>query len=86
MLDSAISQVSNLRSRLGSFQKDILESTVATLGVAKQNLSASESNIRDVDFADEMMVFSKSQILSQTGMSMLTQANQSGQGVLSLFR
>ena len=54
--------------------------------MAKQNLSASESNIRDVDFADEMMVFSKSQILSQTGMSMLTQANQSGQGVLSLFR
>lgn len=86
VLDSAISQVSNLRSRLGSFQKDILESTVSTLGVAKQNLSASESNIRDVDFADEMMVFSKSQILSQTGMSMLTQANQSGQGVLSLFR
>lgn len=86
VIDSAISQVTELRSKMGSFQKDILESTVSTLGVAKQNLASSESNIRDADFAEEMMKFSKSQILSQTGMSMLTQANQSGQAVLSLFR
>ena len=86
VIDSAISEVSTLRSKMGSFQKDILESTVSTLGIAKQNLAASESNIRDADFAEEMMKFSKSQILSQTGMSMLTQANQSGQAVLSLFR
>ncbi|MCA9791852.1 MAG: hypothetical protein KC910_08650 [Candidatus Eremiobacteraeota bacterium] len=86
VLDAAISQVSKLRSQIGSFQKDILESTVRTLGVAKQNLASSESNIRDADFAAEMMQFSRSQILSQTGMSMLTQANQAGQSVLSLFR
>ncbi|MGE0495004.1 MAG: flagellin [Vulcanimicrobiota bacterium] len=86
VLDAAISQVSKLRSQIGSFQKDILESTVRTLGVAKQNLASSESNIRDADFAAEMMTFSRSQILSQTGMSMLTQANQAGQSVLSLFR
>lgn len=86
VIDAAISQVTELRSQLGSFQKDILESTVSTLGVAKQNLASSESNIRDADFAEEMMMFSRSQILSQTGMSMLTQANQSGQSVLGLFR
>lgn len=86
VIDAAISQVTELRSNVGSFQKDILESTVSTLGVAKQNLASTESNIRDADFAEEMMMFSKSQILSQTGMSMLTQANQSGQAVLSLFR
>merc|ERR1712000_776512 len=78
VIDAAISQVTEQRSKMGSFQKDILESTVSTLGVAKQNLASSESNIRDADFAEEMMKFSKSQILSQTGMSMLTQANQSG--------
>ena len=86
VIDDAISQVTELRSQLGSFQKDILESTVSTLGVAKQNLASSESNIRDADFAEEMMKNSRSQILSQTGMSMLTQANQSGQAVMSLFR
>ncbi len=86
VLDAAISQVTELRSKIGSFQKDILESTVRTLGVAKQNLAATESNIRDADFAEEMMGFSRSQVLSQTGMSMLTQANQSSQSVLSLFR
>lgn len=86
VIDAAISEITELRSQIGSFQKDILESTVSTLGVAKQNLSSTESNIRDADFAEEMMMFSKSQILSQTGMSMLTQANQSGQAVLSLFR
>ena len=86
VIDAAISQVTELRSQIGSFQKDVLESTVSTLGVAKQNLASSESNIRDADFAEEMMKFSKSQILSQTGMSMLTQANQSGQSVMALFR
>lgn len=86
VIDAAISQVTELRSQLGSFQKDILESTVSTLGVAKQNLASSESNIRDADFAEEMMKNSRSQILSQTGMSMLTQANQSGQAVMALFR
>lgn len=85
VIDSAISQVSTMRSKIGSFQKDVLESTVRNLGVAQQNIQASESNIRDADFAEEMLKFSRGQILSQTGFSMLTQANQSAQQVLKLF-
>ncbi|MBT9587015.1 hypothetical protein IV102_26975 [bacterium] len=86
VIDSAISQVSTLRSKIGSFQKDVLESTVRNLSVAQQNIRATESGIRDADFAEEMLTFSRGQILSQTGFSMLTQANQSSQQVLSLFR
>lgn len=86
VIDAALSQVNTLRSKMGSFQKDVLESTVRNLGVARQNMAASESNIRDADFADEMLQFSRAQILSQTSMSMLTQANQAAQQVLSLFR
>lgn len=85
VVDAAISEVSNLRAKIGSFQKDVLETTVANLGVAQQNITATESNIKDADFAQEMMNFSRGQILSQTGMSMLTQANQSAQQVLKLF-
>ncbi|MEW6282508.1 MAG: flagellin [Candidatus Eremiobacterota bacterium] len=85
VLDAAISQVSTMRSKLGSFQKDVLETTVRNLGVAQQNIMASESNIRDADFAEEMLKFSRGQILAQTGFSMLTQANQSAQQVLRLF-
>ena len=76
--------ISELRHMAGD--ASLQSSAVRTLGVAKQNLASSESNIRDADFAAEMMQFSRSQILSQTGMSMLTQANQAGQSVLSLFR
>lgn len=85
VIDDAISQVSTLRSKIGSFQKDVLESTVRNLSVAQQNIRTSESNIRDADFAEEMLTFSRGQILSQTGFSMLTQANQSAQQVLKLF-
>ena len=63
-----------------------LEHTIANLGVYQENLSASESRIRDVDVAQEMVNFTKLQILSQSGTSMLAQANQSAQGVLSLLR
>lgn len=85
VIDSAISQVSTLRAKIGSFQKDVLESTQRNLSVAQQNIRNSESNIRDADFAEEMLNFSRGQILSQTGFSMLTQANQSAQQVLKLF-
>jgi flagellin len=56
------------------------------LGVAKENLSATESSVRDIDVADEMTRFTKYQILNQSGMSMLAQANQAPQQVLSLLR
>ncbi len=84
-VDAAITSVSTARGTLGAFQNR-MEHTVANLGVAVENLSASESRIRDTDMAKEMTGFSRNQILSQAGTAMLAQANQSSQGVLSLLR
>ncbi len=84
-VDAAIKSVSTARGTLGAFQNR-MEHTVANLGVAVENLSASESRIRDTDMAKEMTGFSRNQILSQAGTAMLAQANQSSQGVLSLLR
>jgi flagellin len=84
-VDQAIKDVSTARGSLGAFQNR-LEHTIANLGVATENLSASESRIRDTDMAQEMTTFSKNQILSQAGTAMLAQANQSSQGVLSLLK
>jgi flagellin len=63
-----------------------LEHTIANLQVASENLSASESRIRDTDMAQEMVQFTRSQILQQAGTAMLAQANQVPQTVLSLLR
>ncbi len=84
-IDTAIKTVSTERSKLGATQNR-LEHKISNLNVAVENLSASESRIRDTDMAQEMMNMSRSQILSQAGTSMLSQANQSQQGVLSLLR
>jgi flagellin len=84
-IDYAISTVSAQRSSFGAVQNR-LQHTVANLGVAVENLSASESRIRDVDMASEMVKFTKNQILSQAGTAMLAQANQAPQSVLSLLR
>ena len=84
-IDAAIEQVSTFRGKLGAAQ-NTFEHTVNNLNVAVENLSASESRIRDTDMAQEMMQFTRSQILSQAGTSMLAQANQAPQGVLSLLR
>ena len=62
------------------------EHTINNLNVTVENLSASESRIRDADMAQEMVQFTRNQILSQAGTSMLSQANQASQGVLSLLR
>ena len=86
IIDQAIYDVSNARAKLGSFQKFTLESTLNNLGVARENLSASESRIRDVDMAQEMMNFTKNQILVQAGTAMLAQANQLPQSVLQLLK
>ncbi|WP_400159974.1 flagellin [Arthrobacter sp. BPSS-3] len=85
LLDQKIKDVSTARAALGASQNR-LESAVQTIGVAKENLTASESRIRDVDMADEMSKYTRSNILSQAGTAMLAQANQSTQGVLSLLR
>ena len=84
-LDTAIASVSSERSTLGATQNR-LEHTISNLQVASENLSASESRIRDTDMAQEMVQFTRSQILQQAGTAMLAQANQVPQSVLSLLR
>ncbi|AXV05885.1 Flagellin protein FlaA [Euzebya pacifica] len=84
VIDAAISQVSSFRGTLGATQNR-LEHTINNLQVATENLSASESRVRDVDMAQEMTNFTRSQILSQAGTAMLSQANAVPQGVLSLL-
>ncbi|HAG07336.1 MAG TPA: flagellin FliC [Peptococcaceae bacterium] len=83
-IQSAIDKVSNQRSALGAVQNR-LEHTIANLGVASENLTAAESRIRDVDMAQEMMNFTRTQILVQAGTVMLAQANMAPQAVLRLL-
>jgi flagellin len=84
-IDAAIANVSDTRGALGATQNR-LEHTLNNLATYQENLTASESRIRDVDMASEMVEFTKLQILQQAGTSMLAQANQSSQSVLSLLR
>ena len=83
-IQSAINKVSDQRSLLGALQNR-LEHTISNLDNISENTSAAESRIRDVDMAEEMVEYSKNNILAQAGQSMLAQANQSNQGVLSLL-
>ncbi|EKN64724.1 flagellin domain-containing protein [Neobacillus bataviensis LMG 21833] len=85
VLDKAVSTVSSERSKLGAIQNR-LEHTINSLGTSSENLTAAESRLRDVDMANEMMQFTKNNILSQAAQSMLAQANQQPQGVLQLLR
>jgi flagellin len=84
-IDAAIDTVSAQRSTFGAIQNR-LGYTLENAAIYQENLTASESRIRDVDMASEMVNFTKLQILQQAGTSMLAQANQSSQGVLSLLR
>ena len=84
-IDAAIKKISAQRSKLGAVQNR-LEHTIANLDTAAENTQTSESRIRDTDMASEMVVYSKNNILLQAGQSMLAQANQSNQGVLSLLQ
>ncbi|MCR5785755.1 MAG: flagellin [Eubacterium sp.] len=83
-VQSAIDIVSNQRAYLGALQNR-LEHTIANLDTTSENTSAAESRIRDVDMAEEMVTYSNTNILAQAGQSMLAQANQANQGVLSLL-
>ncbi len=83
-IQSAINLVSEQRSYLGALQNR-LEHTIANLDNISENTQAAESRLRDTDMADEMVEYSKNNILAQAGQSMLAQANQSNQGVLSLL-
>jgi len=84
-IDDAINNVSAARATFGAVQNR-LEHTIANLASYTENLTASESRIRDADMASEMVQFTKLQILQQAGTSMLSQANQAPQGVLTLLR
>jgi len=84
-VDGAIVAVNEVRSTLGAAQNR-LEHTIANLGVAHENLLASESRIRDVDMAEEMVNFTRGQILQQAGIAVLAQANTIPQSVLQLLR
>ena len=83
-IQKAIDSVSDQRSELGAIQNR-LEHTINNLDTTSENTSAAESRIRDTDMAEEMVQYSKNNILSQAGNSMLAQANQQTQGVLSLL-
>ena len=85
MIQNAINNVSSQRSALGALQNR-LEHTIANLDNVSENTSSAESRIRDTDMAKEMVNYSKNNILAQAGQSMLAQANQSNQGVLSLLQ
>jgi flagellin len=84
-IDAAINNISAARATFGAVQNR-LEHTISNLASYTENLTASESRIRDADMASEMVQFTKLQILQQAGTSMLSQANQAPQGVLSLLR
>ncbi|MCR5452660.1 MAG: flagellin [Lachnospiraceae bacterium] len=84
IVQNAIDLVSTQRANLGAVQNR-LEHTIANLDTTSENTSAAESRVRDTDMAKEMVTYSKNNILAQAGQSMLAQANQSTQGVLSLL-
>jgi len=85
LVDTALNNVSTARANLGAIQNR-LEHTIKNLDVAAENLQASESRIRDVDMAKEMVEFTKANILNQAPTAMLAQANQTPQTVLQLLR
>jgi len=85
VIDEAINDVSTARAQLGAIQKYTLETKVNSLNVALENVTASESRVRDVDMASEMANFTKFQVLIQSATAMLAQANQAPTSILSLL-
>lgn len=86
IVDEAIIDVASTRGRLGAFQANTLETNINSLSVAIENVTSSESRIRDLDFATETAAFTKAQILVQAGTSILSQANVSSASILSLLQ
>ena len=85
MLDAAIDEVSLLRGRLGAFERNVVDTSVRSMQSAFENLSASESRIRDADFAYETSQLTRAQVLSASGTQVLAIANQQSQQVLQLL-
>lgn len=86
IIDQALNKVNTLRGRIGAIQKNVIDTNVATLGVALENITDARSQITDTDFAAETASLQKAQVLSQAGISVLTIANQVPQQVLALLR
>jgi flagellin len=85
IIEQAVNRVSSLRGRIGAIQKNVIDTNIATLGVALENISEARSQIVDTDFAVETANLTKAQILSQAGLSVLGIANQAPSQVLSLL-
>jgi flagellin len=85
VVNAAISKVSTLRGRLGAFQGNVLNTSINSLRIASENVTAAESMLRDTDFAAETGALTRSQIMVAAGMSVLAAANQSPQSVLRLL-
>ena len=86
ILDSAITEISVMRGRLGAFERNPLQTNVRSLQIGLENITASESQIRDTDFASETAKLTRAQILNQAGTSVLATANASAQSVLALLQ
>lgn len=86
IIDAAVNDIAKMRARLGAIQKNTFETTINSLEIAIENLTASESRIRDLDFAEETVSFTRNQILVQAGTSIAAQANASTQSVLKLLQ
>ncbi len=86
VLERAISQVAVLRGKLGAFEKNTLNTNANSLAIALENVTSSQSSIRDADFAAETSNLTRAQILTQAGTSVLATANATTQSVLSLLQ
>ena len=85
IIKSAIDEISVLRGRLGAFERNTVDTNIRSLQVGLENITASESKIRDADFAEEVTALNRAQILTQAGTSVLATANASAQNVLALL-
>ncbi|MEX0777195.1 MAG: flagellin [Phycisphaeraceae bacterium] len=86
IIDASITQIAVLRGRLGAFERNTLQTTIRSQQIALENLTSSESQIRDTDFASETAMLTRAQILTQAGTSVLATANSSAQNVLRLLQ
>jgi len=85
LIDAAISDISTLRGRLGAFERNTLQTNVRALQIGVENITSSESKIRDADFATETAALTRAQVLSQAGTTVLATANTTAQNVLALL-
>jgi flagellin len=86
IVENAITEISELRGRLGAFESNVLDTTVNSLEITVENITASESNIRDTDFAAETANMTRAQILVEAGTSVLKTSNTTAQSILSLLQ